>query len=166
MVSDDLISAFKRLGLDNLSDLLVKESRTEFEDALLNSLLLYSKSSLTTDISEKLIYILAALEPVLLKDSNEPIQQSIGMRLGFLIGKTRNERISIKNNFTKTYGLRSQFVHHGNTIDDLRTLETFMKNVWLGFCSLIQGVNRFRTKEQLIKELEEKIFSSPGDPQM
>jgi hypothetical protein len=159
IVSDDYISAFKRIGLDTLSDLLNKDRRTEFEDALLNSLLLYSRSSLTKDISEKLVYILAALEPILLKDNTEPIQQNIGMRLAFLIGKTSEERISIKNNFTTTYGLRSQFVHHGNTIDDLRTLETFMRNVWLGFCSLIQFVSRFQSKQQLFKELEERIYS-------
>lgn len=166
VVSDDLIAAFKALGLDTLSGLLTREKRTEFEGALLDSLLLYSKSSLTKDTSEKLIYILAALEPVLLKDNTESLQQNIGMRLGFLIGKNPQERRSIKNNVTNTYQLRSQFLHHGNNIDDFKTLEIFMRNVWLGFHSLIQDLSRFKTKQQLIEELEERMYSLPGDPQM
>jgi hypothetical protein len=55
--------------LGTLSSLLTADTLTDFQKTLLEALLLYSKSSLAKQVSDKLLYILVALESVFLKDS-------------------------------------------------------------------------------------------------
>lgn len=75
---------------------------------------------------------LTVLESLLLKDGNEPIQKSLGERMAVLVGRTVDERLAVIKNVTDTYRLRSQFIHHGQSIgiDDMQTLQTFMVNTW------------------------------------
>lgn len=156
VIGDALFSMLERGGLEILSNLLVQERRTEFQEKLLDSLLLYSKSSLAKTPADKLVYILVALESILLKNESELIQQNIGERMAFFIGRNVSERKSIIRNLKKAYTLRSSFVHHGHTIEDLETLKEFMLNTWRFFSHLIQNANRFNTGEQLIDAIEER----------
>jgi hypothetical protein len=55
--------------LSVLHTLLTKETLTDFQEALLDSLILYSRSSLAKQVSDKLVYMLIALESAFLKDS-------------------------------------------------------------------------------------------------
>ncbi len=140
VMDDNQLSLFRQDGLDILSEILVQENRTDFQKKLLESLLLYSRSSLMVNLSDKLVYILVALESILLKDGKEPIQSKIADRMAIFIGINKQEKLSIVNNFIKAYGLRSSFIHHGYTVEDLETLKEFMLNTWMFFGQLIQNV--------------------------
>lgn len=153
IIGDSDLSMFKEI-LDILDNLLARTNITEFQDKVLDSLLLYSRSTLAKNLADKLVYILVALESILLKNENEPIQQNIGERIAFFIGETADERKSIISNLKKAYNLRSLFIHHGHTVEDLETLKEFMLNVWTFFCLFIQNSNRFNSKEQLIESIE------------
>jgi len=59
--------------------------------------LIYSRNSIATDISDKLLFVLVALESMLLKDSNEPLQKNIGERMAFLVGDSAQSRKVIAN---------------------------------------------------------------------
>ncbi|WLT38116.1 hypothetical protein NON20_21645 [Synechocystis sp. B12] len=87
IINQELIDEFSNLGLNRISDLLAKdqESLLPFENKVLNFLFLYSKASFTNEPVEKIVYVLSALESILLKDNNEPIQQNLGERLAFLL---------------------------------------------------------------------------------
>ena len=52
----------KKNALDKISGLLATESLNRFEKAILNSILLYSKSAFTADPIEKIVYMLSALD--------------------------------------------------------------------------------------------------------
>lgn len=52
----------KTQGLDFLSGLLIKKDRTEYEQALIDFLFLYSKCALAKDPVNKLVAVLVALE--------------------------------------------------------------------------------------------------------
>ncbi|MBA7675689.1 hypothetical protein ES703_83926 [subsurface metagenome] len=155
-LDNNILSTIKENGLDILSDLLNQDNLTEFQKVLLNSLMLYSKSSLAKDFVDKLVYIIVALESILLRNENEPIQQNIGERMAFLIGKSISERESIIKNFKKAYRLRSSFFHHGHSIEEIDTLKELMRNAWLSFSELIQAANQFNTKEELIGAIERR----------
>lgn len=102
------------------------------------------------------VYILAAVESLLLRENNEPIGKSIGERLAFIVGETVDERIAVKNIVSRVYGSRSAFLHHGRQLAEMDALELFMKYVWRGFLWLIRSVDRFQTKQQLIELLERR----------
>lgn len=107
--------------------------------------------------SDKLVYILVALESFLL--GNESIQNTISDGMAYFISSNKQERISIVENLKKAYGLRSKFIHHGETIEDLETLKEFMLNVWMFFSLVIQNANRFDNRKQFFKAIEDEKYS-------
>ncbi|MCX9087745.1 MAG: HEPN domain-containing protein [Candidatus Methanoperedens sp.] len=157
IIDDVQLSLLQNAGLEMLSDILTQEKKTEFQERLLDSLLLYSRSSLMKNPSDKLVYILVALESFLL--GNESIQNTISDGMAYFISSNKQERISIVENLKKAYGLRSKFIHHGETIEDLETLKEFMLNVWMFFSLVIQNANRFDNRKQFFKAIEDEKYS-------
>jgi len=156
VISDQEIREFQWGGLDALSRLLAKDKRSPFEDELLDAILLYSRNSLFDDPANRLVYILAAVESILLRDNNEPVGKNIGERLAFVVGITPEERIAIRDNVKQVYDLRSAFLHHGRAVREMDSLELFMGYVWRGFVALIHDMDKFRTKQDLIEALERR----------
>jgi hypothetical protein len=138
-----------------LDEVLVREIRSDFEHISLDALSLYSKSTLCKAVEDKLIYILIALEFILLKSENEPIMQNIGERIAFFITNKGEERKEIIERVKRIYALRSKFIHHGQNIDDIQALQKFMLDTWRFFQSLILNIKRFKTKEEFIAKIEE-----------
>lgn len=164
VIDDVNISLFKNCGFEILSNILAREdkNRKEFQQRLLSSLKWYSNSSLMKNPSDKLVYIFVALESLLLRGKDEPIQNIMGDAMAFLIGSNRDERLSIVKNLKDAYSLRSTFVHHGKPIKDFKDLETlkeFMKNAWMFFNFLIQNAEHFENIDQLFQKIENIKYS-------
>lgn len=154
-LSDKDVSENKTsFGFDNASELLTLERRSKFQNVLLDALLLYSRSTREKDLAGRLVYTLVAMESVLLRNDTEPIQQNVGERMAFLIAKTVEKRRAVIQNLRNAYALRSRFVHHGHTIDELETVKSFMIDAWVLFLELAKASRKYGTKEQLIDHLE------------
>lgn len=160
-LSSDRISRIKSMGLDILSEILAKGPKTKFQEQVLDSLFIYSRSPLAKDAADKLIYILVAIESILLKDGNEPIQQNISRRMAYLMGNNVEQRKQVIVNIIKIYKLRSDFIHHGQCIEDLETLLIFMRNTWKFYQILIKKINDFKDKQELINKIEDSYLSGP-----
>lgn len=159
-LSNEDVSKYRRaLGFDNVSELLTLERRSGFQELLLDALLLYSRSTREKDLAGRLVYMLVAIESMLLRNDTEPIQQNVGERMAFIIANKVEERRAAISNLRTAYSLRSRFVHHGNTIDELETVRTFMLNAWVLFTELAKASRRFETKERFIDNLEEMKLS-------
>lgn len=152
---DDLYSA----GLSILDNLLGLSKRTQFQEKLLEALILYSRSAISKDIADKLVYILVALESILLRNSSEPIQQNLGERIAFIIGDSLEKRKRIIKVTRDTYTLRSCFVHHGRSIDNLETMREFMQYAWQAIVSLIHQSNSVSTVNALLDVLDDRKLS-------
>ena len=155
---DDLYLA----GLSLLDNLLgLRSKRNQFQEKLLAALILYSRSAISKDIADKLVYILVALESIFLRNSSEPIQQNLGERIAFLIGNSLEKRKRIIKVTRETYTLRSRFVHHGHSIDDdhLETMREFMQYAWQAIVSLIHQSNSVSTVDALLDMLDDRKFS-------
>ena len=155
------LSNYQLKALDEISKintLLNETKQNNFNEKLLEAILIYSKHSLHHSISDNLLYIIVGLETILLRNNSEPIQQNIAERIAFLIGDSKQERKEIINVFKKIYALRSQFVHHGKnpSHDEIVLIETFMNYTWLTFCALINLIDTMTTKDELIAELEDR----------
>lgn len=144
------------LGILNM--LLLSEKRTDFQDALLDGLILYSRSFLAKHVADRLIYMFAALESIFLKDSGELIQENISLRMAYMHDVSVDNRKNIMANIKRVYKLRSAFVHHGQTIDenDMVTLSEFMKNAWLSVAALILLAPSNPTKSDFFNYLENR----------
>jgi hypothetical protein len=154
-LSTEEISYLRIAGLDKISSLLSSDSLKEFEEAVLNSILMYSKSAFTSDPIEKIVYMLSALESIFLKNDNEPIQQNLCERIAMFISKELEERKSIIKTIKAIYGLRSRYLHHGHTLSDMELISIFMKHVWVIFVQLIADVHQFNTRLEFIDALDD-----------
>jgi hypothetical protein len=154
-LSDEDVSKNRRsFGFDNVSELLALERRSKFQDALLDAILLYSRSTREKDLAGRLVYMLVSMESMLLRNDTEPIQQNVGERMAFLITKDVEKRKAVIRNLKAAYSLRSKFVHHGHTIADLETVKNFMLDTWVFFLELAKNSREFGTKDHFIDHLE------------
>jgi hypothetical protein len=138
---------------------LSSDHNTNYAKQLYDSLLIYSRNSTTKETSDKLLFILVALESMLLRDDNEPIQKNVGERMALITGTTVEERKEIVANLVEVYKLRSKFVHHGQSSEDIEPIRHFMVNAWVCFCNLLGWQKRFVTKGDLISWLESRKLS-------
>ncbi len=144
--------------LENLNRLALDQS-TEFRRSLYDALILYSRQTLAAGVSDKLVFTFSALESMLLRDGNEPIQKNLGERMAFLIGQSVPERKDIVKNIDDVYRIRSAFVHHGQTARNVETVDRFLLNAWATFSRLMDFSAKYRTKAALIGDLEERKMS-------
>jgi hypothetical protein len=144
--------------LENLHR-LDSDLSTEFGRSLYDALILYSRQTLAVEVSDKLVFALSALESMLLRDSNEPIQKNLGERMAFLIGQSAPQRKEILKNIDETYKIRSAFVHHGQTARHVDTVDRFLVNAWTAFSRLLDLAPKYRTKSALIGALEDLKMS-------
>lgn len=164
IIDDVVLSVIQKAGLEIMSDILAleKEKRTGFQQRLLSSLKWYSLSSLMKNPSDKLFYIFVALEFFLIRNEKEPIQYIMGDAMAFFISSDSTERRTIAQNIRKAYKLRSDFVHHGKTIEkieDLEILKEFMLNACTFFTMLMQNAKRFHDITEFFEEIESKKYS-------
>lgn len=156
-LDDEHIAELEACGLRALGDLLNRGKLTEYQEALLDAVLLYSKVALAKSPTDKLIAALVALESFLLKDGNESIQQNLADRIAFLFKISGKERMEKKRQVIGAYGLRSSFIHHGHQIDteEMDTLREFLLTAWLSFTVLIEVSEKYETRAQLFDQIEE-----------
>jgi Apea-like HEPN len=160
-IDASLLTLMRERGFDTLVRLLGKEDdqRTEFQSSLMRAINIYSKSSLSQDLNDKLLYVITALEYILLKDSSESLQKHIGERMALLIGRSLEDRLEIIKGYKRAYALRSAAVHHGETLRNAEELTNFMRDAWHTFKKLIGESDRFLTKLELIESIDDLKFS-------
>ncbi len=157
-LTDSDFDFFWKSGLKDLHDLIIETSSSSFDEDLLKAMTIYSRVSLSSDIANKLIYLFVALESILLNGTREIISSNISERTAFIIGRSVDERIAIKNTIKQAYDLRSKFFHHGAKIDQLTTIETFMHHVFDVFLEVLRNRSKFQNRKALIDNLERRKF--------
>lgn len=86
------INELKSMLLDKINPIITSQNPTDFYRSIISSVYIYAKAAFTAEPLEKVIYILSALESILLKNESEPIQQNLAERVAFLIAKKIEER--------------------------------------------------------------------------
>jgi hypothetical protein len=144
-----------------LHSLLQTEQLTDFQSSVLDVLILYSRTSLAKHVSDKLVYMLVALESIFLKDRKEQITDNISLRMALMQDVSVPERREIIRNVKKAYDLRSGYIHHGQPIgiDDEKSLKTFMANAWHSLAALIPIAATEITKDEFYESFENRRLS-------
>jgi hypothetical protein len=148
-------------AFEALQNLAGNRHGTEFRRDLYDALQLHSRNSLVAAVSHKIVFVVAATESLLLKNSYEPIQKNLGERMAFLIGKSLASRKEIVKNVEEFYEIRSRLIHHGREASgkDLEVIDTFFFNAWWTFRQLLAEIDRYQTKAQMLSELEDRKLS-------
>lgn len=147
----------EKLGFSTLSS-LARGAACDFEEKALQALLMYGRACYRSELSDKLVQIISAIEMLLLKDSREPLVAVGADRLAFAIGSSPSDRQDIASNFREAYALRSRRSHHGNKANYDPAVTKFLKNAWTFFLIVIRGVGSFQTKDEFIDYLERRKY--------
>jgi len=147
---------YAKCGLGIISAIANKKNTTEFESTVLNMSLLYSKCAFTADPLEKLVHVLAALESTLLKNENEPIQQNLAERIAIFTSQKLDERKAIIKNVKTVYGLRSRYLHHGHSVNELHELSQFLFNAWVFYVQLVANSGQFKNKSEFLNAIDDQ----------
>jgi hypothetical protein len=126
---------------------------------VMNALLLYARSSLHTELSDKLTYILTPLEAILLFNPQNFSTQDLAERLVLLVDKDLEGRKKALDVTDKIYNLRLKFVYGEHKNEDVETLQEFMTIAWSFFINLIAYSDKYETKEEFIKAIDNLKFS-------
>lgn len=164
VLGKDSIAKMRRAGLDQLIEIYAKPQRTDLEERSLSAVMMYSRMTLFRDHSDKLVYILAALECVLLKNETEPIQQNLSERLALLVGGTFAERKNVIQLLRSSYSRRSRVLHHGTRAIDGEQLKELMKYAWHGLFRVISHCPRFKTRDMFLSAIDDMKLKGTAAP--
>lgn len=128
--------------------------RTDLEDQILGSISLLSKSALTTNLSDRLVYVFAALESLLIGDT-DPILHALAERFAFFSADDGAGRRELRDRVRKVYGLRSRFVHHGHEPSERDLVDQFLIDVHVFFILLVSRSKDFESKDALLHRIDE-----------
>jgi hypothetical protein len=141
-------------------NLLLSDSLSEYKSKLQSAIMIYSKSVISHEIYDKILYILVAIETMLLKTDTEPIQQNIGQRLSFLVGNNLDERKKIIKTIKDIYSIRSKYIHHGIIdFEDDELMRNFMNYAWIGFSRMLDNMDKFSTRMEFVEYLDNLLLS-------
>jgi hypothetical protein len=154
-----LLAKLKAAGLDKLSELMLKSDLSEFEDLIFTALYTFTKAISQIDFHERLVFILSALEIVLLKDGGEPIQIHVGQRLGFLTSQDPDKRREAVSLVSDGYKIRSNYIHHGQEEENYEILSKLQCACWNALNIMINHHEKFKNKQEFMSYIEKLIYS-------
>lgn len=163
-IDDNMIAHMYASGLATVSQLLTKNNPTRFEQTLLDALTLYSHATRERELASKIIYILAALEGVFLKNDTESIQQNLRERIATILGKTLSQKKEIIRNINTIYGTRSAFLHHAHTINQIEELGKFMYFAYMSLTTAVQNHDRFPSSQEFIAAIDDLKLTGAMPP--
>lgn len=149
------IERLRRIGFDELSHLLCVERPNDFQRALLSALALYAKAAFAREAVDKIVYALASLESLLLKDKREPIQQNLGERMAFFVSQDGLERREIIDRVRRAYGMRSDYLHHGENEEQREGTKDFLLRVWAFYMQVLANWNLFQTRAEFVSAIDD-----------
>ncbi len=157
MIDDEHRAFMKQMGLSILSKLACGPT-CDYEERLLSSLLVYGRACYQLDPNDKLLQVMTAVEMFALRSESEPIQAALADRLAFTISEDPSSRQQIAQNLRDAYAARSGRSHHGRSISDTEVVERFLCNAWGFFFAALQNVGQFRTRLELLDQIDGKKY--------
>ncbi|MFC1611116.1 hypothetical protein ACFL6C_09160 [Myxococcota bacterium] len=158
-LSSDSLGQFWAAGLGRLSSLLGAEASSEFEKAVLDACLLFSRACLVPDLHERLVYQFAAIESLVLEGESDPIIVKVADSMAFVLGRNVEERRGVARTVRETYRLRSAFVHHGYELSDHTKVVEFSGLAWRFMLVLVSTSAEHETRRAFLEALETKKYS-------
>ena len=140
--------------MSGLNEILLIDNKNDFQMKYYEALKIYSKQTLKRNPFDKILYILVALESILLRNDTEPIQQNLSERIAFTIANNVDDRKKIIKNIKDIYSIRSKYVHHASqSVEETDKLDEFLKIAWHMFVAMSKLIRLYETKDAYIDAL-------------
>ena len=127
--TNKLLENYNKTEFIKIFELINKEPKSGLEELLLNVAFLLSRCIEAKFYQDKFVYALVSLETLLLKNTSEPSENSVGLRLSFLTRKETDKRKEVIELIKQLYILRSSYIHHGKKKENIDLLQS-LHLVW------------------------------------
>ena len=94
-----------------------------------------------------------------MRNQSEPIQQNLGERIAWLIGKNLEDRKLIVAQVRDVYGVRSRMLHHGQDVGTEPQVTEFLKLAWSALHCVVLNIHRYTCIDQLLEALDNRKLS-------
>jgi Apea-like HEPN len=168
-LDEQLLSFLQQSGIGLAGRLLRRMHLTDLEERGLEAISHFAHGVALPAPQDRLLHAMVAVESLLLKDQNEPIQARLGHRVALLTAATLEERRQVVDDFLKGYQLRSQFVHHGTKLDGTKLDDMDAANRLLLLClitvdKVMKLTQSFTTKAALLGYLDDEMLAPRSSP--
>jgi hypothetical protein len=143
-----------------INKLLSKLNLSNLEKGCIEAISHFSHGVASFSPQDRLLHALVAIESLLLKSPNEPVQSNLGRRIALLATKKVQDRRNAVRDFQKGYDLRSRFVHHGTKLVDEDAANRALFLCWSAMLTVIEFTNKFDTKKGLLDYLENELLTT------
>lgn len=155
------LEKMRRFGFNEISSLLRKELHdiSPFEREILLAINWYGTAVDMTDPVLKFLNYAIVLEVLLSKqekDSDRTITDKLAESVAFLLGKKYENRVKIKRNIKRLYGVRSSIVHGGKDFVEDRELRLIEYVALRLIILLLRKKSQFQAKQELLDWVEKK----------
>jgi hypothetical protein len=148
-------------GLSLFSNFIRSEPSSELKLLINNSIVNYANSLSENNLWKRIVNLFSILESLLLKDENNPIQESISLYLPKLITNDFNHRRKIRQVIKKLYSVRSQMIHHfKQTKFEMEDLTHLQISILILIRTLIHKSNTHLTKQSILIDIDEAILQA------
>ena len=147
------IEQLKRRGLNHASNLIKKKKRNEFEELIINCMFIFSRAVVSKSFQDKLVFTLVSAETLLLGNTSESIQSTVGSRLASLHTPKSKIQEEIKQIVKNAYRLRSAYLHHGIRKYDIQLLANLQQIVWHALRKSLIDSSNYLTKAEFLTSI-------------
>lgn len=164
-ISPQTVAHFSRFGVLDLAALLRQDRLTDFEETLLRGVHWYADALTQVESENEFLSLTTCLETFLNPGSGEPITNAIAEGVAVILGKSLQERKSLKRQVRGLYGQRSGVSHGGRKgiLDvDLAELRDIAGNIT---GEMIRRKDEFSAngKRGLLEWIEDEKLALPTD---
>jgi hypothetical protein len=158
-VNQQIVDLMTRVGVSEVSDLVKKRDRTEFEELIVRGVHWLASGQSQFENENALLNFVTCIEAFLKPADKDPITATIAEGTAILIRTTLEDRKKCVKRIKHFYGLRSKLTHEGLgqiTDSELFELRKIARELTV---TLIPRRGEFKTQEDLRRWLEDKKLS-------
>lgn len=146
------------VGLGAVDQYLNTPTHTQLNEAGWGALGIFARGVDSPLWRDRVINALVAAETLLLSNSTEPIQRSLGQRIAVLLGGTLAEKRQVIDDIDDAYKARSAFIHHGEDVAESREPLSRAIAACREVVHYCLGATDVATRQELIRRLDDQLL--------
>lgn len=152
------IARLSETSLANLAFFFDGRTLNDYGEHIRPAFFAYCRAIGQFDSADRLLGTVTALERLLLRNDNEPLQHMVGERLAFLTTQKRADRLQTVSDYKAAYGMRSRAVHHLRGINDEEAADRLFRHAFLAFHQTVVGLSIFATHAAFLDSIDHIKF--------
>lgn len=157
-VEFDDLDRYMKQGFGGAAIFFEDKALSDFQERIRTSIIHYANGVALQNVSDRLVYVMSALEHLFLRGSGELIQNNVAERIAFFTKRKSSERRELVKNFKNAYQLRSNIVHHLISVENEPVLTKFFENAYIAVHSAMVSMYKFRTRDEFLDAIDSVKF--------